>query len=269
MLNLVKKLIHSILDLLGYHLRRNKTIEQSDDPYHAISILLDKEKTITIIDAGASIGDISQKLMKMFPLATVHSIEPYPPFHAHLEKIATNNPRLVVKKLALSDENGSRFLQINKSEGTNSLLKSNDKGKEIYGELLSNTGEIEVKSQTLDDYIIENSIEQVDLLKLDLQGSELPALTGSAKALTDGKIKCILCEIMFQPHYESQPSASEILHELMDKHDYTLFNLYQHHYHHGYLCQTDALLFHSSIYKTAIKKACLAFHPHSIVSVDV
>jgi len=91
LLNLVKKLIHSILDLLGYQIRRNKTIEQSDDPYHAISILLNKERTLTIIDAGASIGDISQKLTTMFPLATVHAIEPYHPFHAHLEKIATMN----------------------------------------------------------------------------------------------------------------------------------------------------------------------------------
>lgn len=268
MLNLVKKLIHSILDLLGYHLRRNKTIEQSDDPYHAISILLDKEKTQTIIDAGASIGDISQKLTKIFPLATVHSIEPYPPFHTHLEKIATKNARIVVKKLALSDENGSRFLQINKSEGTNSLLKSNDEGKEIYGDLLSNVGEIEVKSQTLDGYLIENSIEQVDLLKLDLQGSELPALLGASNSLSEGKVKCILCEIMFQPHYKSQPSASAILQELIEKHDFNLFNLYQHNYHHGYLCQSDVLLFHSSIDPDIRDKAHLAFHSHSKISLN-
>ena len=263
MLNLVKKLIHSILDLLGYHLRRNKTIEQSDDPYHAISILLDKEKTITIIDAGASIGDISQKLMKMFPLATVHSIEPYPPFHAHLEKIATNNPRLVVKKLALSDENGSRFLQVNKSEGTNSLLKSNDEGREIYGDLLSNVGEIEVKSQTLDDFLDENSIEQVDLLKLDLQGAELHALIGASASLSSGKIKCILCEVMFRPHYESQPLAHSILHELIDKHDFKLFNFYQDHHHKGYLCQADALLFHGSIYQSVLEKANGKYQSHS------
>ena len=121
----------------------------------------------------------------------------------------------------------------------------------------------------LDDFLLENSIEQVDLLKLDLQGSELPALTGASKALSEGKIKCILCEIMFQPHYESQPLASEILHELMDKHNYTLFNLYQHHYHHGYLCQTDALLFHSSIHSFVREKPHLAFQPQSAVSFNV
>ena len=205
----------------------------------------------------------------MFPLADVHAIEPYPPFHANLEKLATNYKRIRAKKIALSDENGTRVLQINKSEGTNSLLRSNEEGKAIYGDLLSTTGEIKVKSQMLDDFLNENSIEQVDLLKLDLQGSELPALIGASLALSEGRIKCILCEIMFQPHYESQPSASAILHELMENHDYTLFNLYQPHHHHGYLCQTDALLFHSSIHSAAREKARSSFLPHTAVCVKV
>ena len=269
MLNLIRKTLLETLDRLGFELRRKKLHEQADDPYHAISILLDKENTRTIIDAGASIGDISQKLAKMYPLATVHAIEPYPPFHANLEKLAIKNKRIRAEKLALSNENGSKVLQINKSEGTNSLLASNEEVEAIYGDLLSTTGEIKVKSQMLDDFIHENSIEQVDLLKLDLQGSELPALTGASKTLTEGKIKCILCEIMFQPQYESQPSASAILHELMENHDFTLFNFYQPHHHHGYLCQTDALFLHSSIHKSAKEKSHLAFHPYSAFGYDL
>jgi len=265
-LNLIRKTLFATLDRFGFDLRRKKRHEQADDPYHVMSILLDKEKTRTIIDAGASIGDISQKLMEMFPLATVYAIEPYPPFHSILEKLAIENRRIRAEKLALSDENGSKFLQINKSEGTNSLLRSNKEGKAIYGDLLSTIGESKVKGQKLDDFIHENSIEQVDLLKLDLQGSELPALMGASKSLSEGRIKCILCEIMFRPQYESQPSAGAILQELMEKHDYTLFNLYQHHHHHGYLCQTDALFLHSSIHSIAREKAHLAFHPHSTIS---
>jgi hypothetical protein len=95
---------------------QKKSFEQADDPYHAISILLDKEKTRTIRDAGVSIGDISQKLTEMLPPATVRPIEPYPPFHIHLEKLATKDKRIRAEKLALSDENGSKALQINKYE---------------------------------------------------------------------------------------------------------------------------------------------------------
>ena len=269
MLNFVKRTLRTSLDALGFELRRKKQFEQADDPYHALPLLLDSKEVTTIIDAGASIGDISQKLAKLFPLATVHAVEPYPPFHESLESIASKNKRIRPAKLALSDGNGSKFLQVNKSEGTNSLLRSNEEGKAIYGDLLSTTGEIKVKTQMLDDFIHENSIEQVDLLKLDLQGSELPALIGASKALSEGRIKCILCEIMFHPSYESQSSAAAILHDLTEKHNYHLFNLYQPHYHHGYLLQTDALLFHSSIHSTAREKAHLAFHSHSAVSVNV
>jgi FkbM family methyltransferase len=269
MLNFVKRTLRTSLDAFGFELRRKKQFEQADDPYHALPLLLDSKEVTTIIDAGASIGDISLKLANLFPLATVHAIEPYPPFHERLESIAAKNERIRAEKLALSDKNGSKFLQINKSEGTNSLLKSNEDGKKIYGDQLATTGKIKVKSQTLDYFIHEHAIEQVDLLKIDLQGSELPALLGASKALSKGTIKCILCEIMFHPSYESQSSAAAILHDLTEKHDYHSFNLYQPHYHHGYLLQTDALLFHSSIHSVAMKKARLAFYPHSAISAKV
>ena len=234
-----------------------------------LSLILESDSINTIIDGGASIGDISQKLSYMFPCSTVYAIEPYPAFHTNLEKIASENKKIQAVKIALSDKNGSEVLKINKSEGTNSLLKSSEEGSAIYGDLLKTIGEIEVKSQMLDTFLDENSIEQVDLLKLDLQGSELPALTGASKALTEGKIKCVLCEIMFQPQYESQPSASTILHELMENHDFTLFNFYQPHHHHGYLCQTDALFLHSSIHRSAKEKSHLAFHPYSALGLNL
>ena len=85
----------------------------------------------------------------MFPLATVYAIEPYPPFYNHLEKLAIQNKRIRIKNIALSDENGTQVLKINKSEGTNSLLKSNVEGKEIYGDLLTTTSQIAVKPKHL------------------------------------------------------------------------------------------------------------------------
>lgn len=265
---MIKPIIKSLVKFFGYEFRNIKQFEQTDDPYHVLSLILESDGINTIIDGGASIGDISQKLSYMFPCSTVYAIEPYPAFHTNLEKIASKNKKIQVVKIALSDENGSKVLQINKSEGTNSLLRSSEEGRAIYGDLLKTIGEIEVKSQMLDTFLDENSIEQVDLLKLDLQGSELPALLGASKSLSDGRIKCILCEIMFHPHYEFQPSASAILHELMDKHDYKLFNLYQPNYHHGYLCQADALLLHSSISSATKLKAQQFFHPNSNFSFN-
>jgi FkbM family methyltransferase len=265
---MIRYIIKSLIKLFGYDLRNIKKFDSADDPYFVLKLLIEPKKVTTIIDGGASIGDISKKLSYMFPKAIVFAVEPYPPFYDTLIKIAAQNNKIRAKKLAFSNINNSSILQINRSKGTNSLLKSSKEGKAIYGNLLERSGEVEVKSQKIDDFIRENSIEQVDLLKLDLQGSELPALLGAANSLSDGRIKCILCEIMLQPHYESQPTAGSILYELMEKYDYSLFNLYNHHHHHGYLCQADALLFHSSIHSSVVKKAQLAFHSHSVVSVN-
>lgn len=262
MLNFVKRTLRSSLDALGFEIRRQKQLEQADDPYYALSLILGSKEVTTVIDAGASIGDISQKLAKLFPLATVHAIEPYPPFHESLERIASQNKRIRPAKLALSGQNGSKFLQINKSEGTNSLLRSNEEGKAIYGDLLSTTGEIKVITQMLDDFIHENSIEQVDLLKLDLQGGEINALKGAEKTLRNGNLKAILCEIMFRPCYENQVPWYELVAEI-SKRGFNLFNFYQLVYHHGQVCQADALFFHDSLHPSILEKQNNNFLPHS------
>ena len=264
MLNFVKRTLRTSLDALGFELRRKKQFEQADDPYHAISLLLDSQDTKTIIDAGASIGDTSQRLADLFPTATIHAIEPYPPFHESLDQVVKKNNRIRLSKLALSDQNGSAFLQINKSEGTNSLLEANDDGKKVYGDLLSPVTEVKVKTRTLDDFIKDNRIERIDFLKLDLQGSELPALRGATKAMKTGSIRCILCEIMFEPHYTDQPTAGALLHELIEKRGFTLFNLYQPHYHHGRLLQADGLFLLPSVISENKGRAEESFQPHSV-----
>lgn len=260
---MIRKFIQSTFQLFGYELRKKKKLEEVDDPYHALSLFLDQKKTNIVIDAGASVGDITNRLSAIFPNATVHAIEPYPPFYECLEQISLRNNRIRPAKLALSEENGSAFLQVNQSEGTNSLLEANVSGKEIYGDILSPKGRVKIECQKLDDFMNERSIDHVDFLKFDLQGSELPALKGGSRAFQSGNIKFILCEIMIHNHYHNQPSAIEILRQLTQVYDYKLLNFYQPVYHHGYLLQVDALLVHSSVKESVIKKARYTFFPHS------
>ena len=87
MLTLVRKAINASFSALGLECRRKASLSKADDPYHAISLLLDSQDTKTIIDAGASIGDTSQRLADLFPTATIHAIEPYPPFHESLDQV--------------------------------------------------------------------------------------------------------------------------------------------------------------------------------------
>ena len=268
LLSSLKKKILYALSSFGYDLRKKKIYEQADDPFHIVSKLLTKEKKITIIDAGASIGETTEKLSKVFPLASIHALEPYTKFFNQLQNTLNKNKKIISKKLALSDENSTRTLNINKSSGTNSLLDSSYEGKEIYGDQLETFKTIKVKCKKLDDYLKEECIDEVELMKLDLQGSELNAIRGGFESFKKGKIKYVLCEILIQSHYDSQPSADKIFHELMGTHDYKLFNFYQHHHHHGYLCQVEALFVHSSKMKDTKYRTKELFMPYSSLSLE-
>ena len=104
--------------------------------------------------------------------------------------------------------------------------------------------------------------ETIDLLKLDLQGGEYNALKGAINLLNDKRIKCIICEVMFQKCYKNQRNASELL-LFLEKNGFKIFNFYQNHFHHGKLLQSDVILYHHTIADKVELLKKKNFMPHS------
>ncbi|MBK8338698.1 MAG: FkbM family methyltransferase [Flavobacteriales bacterium] len=46
----------------------------------------------------------------------------------------------------------------------------------------------------MDAFCAEQRIERIDFLKLDIEGSELPALKGAERLLREGRIGCVMVE---------------------------------------------------------------------------
>ncbi|HDI6074557.1 TPA: FkbM family methyltransferase, partial [Escherichia coli] len=67
--------------------------------------------------------------------------------------------------------------------------------------LLGNHKKTSIETKRLDDI---NDIKEVDLLKIDTQGSELNILVGGEQVLNN--TLCIQLEVSFIPLYEGQPS---------------------------------------------------------------
>ena len=88
--------------------------------------------------------------------------------------------------------------------------------------------------------------ETIDLLKLDLQGGEYDAFQGAINLLNENRIKCIICELMFQKCYKNQRNGSELLF-FLEKNGFRIFNFYQNHFHHGKLLQSDVIIYHKTI----------------------
>ncbi|MCD8543312.1 MAG: FkbM family methyltransferase [Sulfurospirillum cavolei] len=51
----------------------------------------------------------------------------------------------------------------------------------------------QVKTIKLDDYVIKNKIEKIDLIKMDIEGAEIPALEGALNTIRQFKPRLALC----------------------------------------------------------------------------
>ena len=60
---------------------------------------------------------------------------------------------------------------------------------------VGNFSEINVQTQTLDNFCLSEKIENIDVLKIDTEGNDLNVLKGAKKLLSENKIKVIYTEI--------------------------------------------------------------------------
>lgn len=82
--------------------------------------------------------------------------------------------------------------------------------------------QVKLNADTLDNQLSINNIDDVDFIKIDTQGCELPILKGSPKALE--RAICLHLEVCFLDIYENQPLFSEV-DNFVKKFDFQLFNL--------------------------------------------
>lgn len=131
----------------------------------------------TFIDIGANVGIFSLIASQAFE--KVLSFEPNPDTFSMLENNININKIKNIKSynLGLSDQNSIMKLYLNPlNNGGASLSKFSAKLHEEYSAFSWNEAEVKVK--TLDS-VIEKEINSIDLMKIDIEGHELPALKGA------------------------------------------------------------------------------------------
>ena len=194
-----------------------------------------------VVDGGANEGQTIELLLNFSPNINIYSFEPNEKLYKYLKKKYSNHDNVNVSSLALVDKEGDFDFNIYKSTKLSSIKVLNPNS--IQTSKLTSIAH--VKGITLDSFVTSNSINKVDLLKLDLQGFEYEALLGSQSLLKNGIVDWIFVEIMFGDMYSngSQKSSDylKILNYLSD--NYILYTMVDFNYSDQYQFSHCDLLF--------------------------
>ena len=166
-------------------------------------------------DIGANIGWYSIMVAKSNRNVLVHSFEPIPKTYQSLVKNVDLNslPNISTHNFGFSDKSGE-FDFYYYPEGSGNASSANVTGR-------SDTEVVKCKVKTLDEYVNESN-EQIDFIKCDVEGAELLVFKGGMDAIKNSK------PIVF----------SEILRKWSEKFNYNPNEIFELFHKLGYLSFT-------------------------------
>jgi FkbM family methyltransferase len=246
MKTIIKNKIKLLFNYFGLELRRIPKVPKT--AFLDQKKLLSNKQVKTIFDVGANIGQTAEQYFHLFKTSRIYCFEPFEESFNNLSNAYRKDKSINPYKLAITDKTGKKTFYLNKANYTNSLLPiAEECSKYVNAELTGNVGYIDVDTITLDEFCKKEQIEEIQILKMDIQGGELMALQGGVKLLNNQSIDLIYTEVQFAKIYDGQANFYD-LHEYLDKYGYILYDLYNFNYgENGVLAWGDAIFISQEI----------------------
>ncbi len=154
--------MRKVLELYSRLLEKHNRGARFIDEIFLDEIYKESRPKLTIIDLGAFEGEFS---FYCLPFSSkIYAIEPDPrPYVVMKDLINEFELGNIIKTfpIAISGENGGRVLHASGQGGSALLAKGNTFDKPV-----------EVNTLTLNDFLLQEKIDQVDILKIDVESSE-------------------------------------------------------------------------------------------------
>ena len=191
----MKVIIKSLLDLFDYFTQK-KILKE-------IKNQLKLERSITLIDVGAHKGEYISSIKKNFPIKKIYAFEPNSEIFNILKK-KNFNDKISIYNFGISNEEKKILFNKNIESSSSSINDLNKNSKYFkkkffllnFFSLKNISKKIEIEVLRLDKFILSNSINIIDLLKIDTEGYEYQVLNS-----LDSQISRINL-IHFEHHYD-------------------------------------------------------------------
>ena len=182
-----KKIIKKI-NGVSYELDLTQAIDSSlyffgyfeKDTHKALNKLV--TKNMTVFDIGANIGCHTFNLAKKATNGKVYCFEPMPYANKKLKKNhkLNNFKNIIIEEIGLSNKNEKKIITFKSNWPLNKKFRKN----------ATNNNEIEFLK--LDEYVNQKKINNIDLIKIDIDGYEFKFFKGAQKSLIKFKPQIIM-----------------------------------------------------------------------------
>lgn len=226
----VKKFINKLVNLFGYKIMKIKSVDAAD--LDGLTKFLIKKSEPVIFDVGANRGQSITRYKKLFLNPIIHSFEPNIDEINNLKQKYINDKKLFLNNVAVGEKKGNLEFNINTNSGHSSFknlipnttwIKKRSKSLKIDDKNYT-TKKVNAEIITLDDYVNERNLKNIDILKIDTQGFEDKVLLGAQNLLKNNQIKLIQLELIFSEIYENPLNIYDVEKTLIPN-NYKLFGI--------------------------------------------
>ncbi len=216
-LKFISRLIKFLKSLLTNTQLSNHKFQNKNQVTNANIILnLLKNKNFSpnyIVDVGCGYGEWTKKLLKIFPQSIFYLYDADKNNFEKLNFLKNKNENINFKICLLSDDNKSyKFYNMGY-------------GSSIFEEQTSHNRNIEeILSTTLDQELpVELKNQSNNLIKLDVQGSEMKILKGLKNTINSFEV--IILEVSIHNYNKDSPLFDKVMNYMNEK-DYRLYDLF-------------------------------------------
>jgi FkbM family methyltransferase len=204
---------------------------------------------LTILDIGSWHLQQSIEFSLTFKDAKIFAFEPCKKNFELCKKNLNNSGyeqqnNIKIFNFALSNKNEViPFYRSEENPGATSKYKFNENQEKFFNKKWYQNECFFVQALKLDDWVLENNINEVDIIWIDVQGGELDVFKGAKEILK--KTKFIFTEVGLEPYYDGQSLKQEI-DVFLENENFT--ELKESFQLNGVLCEANTIYVNKNIF---------------------